>query len=101
VAVVTAAVISAAAVTAVVISVAVVTAAVISVADGTEGAVTGEDMATVMATRTTEDTAIPIIPTILTGIGQLSVILTAGATEFGFDDRFTSVVRFRSARFFR
>ncbi len=42
--------------------------------DGTEGVATGEDMAT-----HTVDTPIPI----LTGIGQLSVIIMAGVIGFG------------------
>jgi len=58
------------------------------VVDGTEEAVTGEDVATTL----TEDMPIPTsvfvdIPTTiritLTGIGRLSVILMAGATESG------------------
>ena len=53
---------------------------VIMVVDGTEEAVTGEDAA---ITRT-EDTPITVIPTILTDIGQLSVILMAGASGSGF-----------------
>ena len=42
-----------------------------------------ENMATVMAIRT-EDTTAAIIRTTLTGIGRLSAIRMAGATEFGF-----------------
>jgi hypothetical protein len=72
-------------VTVVVVTVVVVLAVVTAVdgpaADGTEEAITGEGPA---ITRT-EDTPITVIPTILTDIGQLSVILTAGATGFGFD----------------
>ncbi len=51
----------------------------VTAADGTEGAVTGEDT----AITHTDGTAIPTIVTVA-GIGQLSVILTARATESGF-----------------